>query len=132
IPARPSQTDNLNTSGGQIASNVRILCGNHTTSSDPLWRFVNVVRTRAALEKTIINNFRPWANDENLTGQHVIAITRSLTQFLDDMIARGALLGGRVWFDRDLNSNSTLQLGKWRVEFDAEEVPPLEDLSSGS
>uniref|UniRef100_UPI0035D100D9 phage tail sheath subtilisin-like domain-containing protein n=1 Tax=Bartonella sp. PS7NMGDW TaxID=3243574 RepID=UPI0035D100D9 len=105
IPARLSQNAH-----GKIAANGRILWGNHTTSSDPLWRFVNVVRTRAALEKTIINNFRPWANDENLTGQHVIAITRSLTQFLDDMIARGALLGGRVWFDRDLNSNSTLQL----------------------
>ncbi|WP_254473799.1 phage tail sheath C-terminal domain-containing protein [Bartonella sp. B1098] len=127
IPARLSQN-----AQGQLAANGRILWGNHTTSSDPLWRFVNVVRTRAALEKTIINNLRPWANDENLTGQHVIAITRSLTQFLDDMIARGALLGGRVWFDRDLNSNSNLQLGKLRVEFDAEEVPPLEDLSFGS
>ncbi len=51
---------------------------------------------------------------------------------LDDMIARGALLGGRVWFDRGLNSNGNLQLGKLRVEFDAEEVPPLEDLSFGS
>ncbi|WP_455476167.1 phage tail sheath C-terminal domain-containing protein [Bartonella sp. B17] len=127
IPARLSQN-----AQGQLAANGRILWGNHTTSSDPLWRFVNVVRTRAAIEKTIINSFRPWANDENLTGQHVLAITRSLTQFLDDMIARGALLGGRVWFDRDLNSNSNLQLGKLRVEFDAEEVPPLEDLSFGS
>ncbi|WP_455466233.1 phage tail sheath C-terminal domain-containing protein [Bartonella sp. B39] len=127
IPARLSQN-----ARGQFVANGRILWGNHTTSSDPLWRFVNVVRTRAALEKTIINNLRPWANDENLTGQHVIAITRSLTQFLDDMIARGALLGGRVWFDRAFNSNSNLQLGKLRVEFDAEEVPPLEDLSFGS
>uniref|UniRef100_UPI0035D0EA5A phage tail sheath family protein n=1 Tax=Bartonella sp. AP1QHHD TaxID=3243474 RepID=UPI0035D0EA5A len=132
ILARLSQNAHLDNSGGQMAANGRILWGNHTTSSDPLWRFVNVVRTRAALEKTIINGFRPWANDENLTGQHVIAITRSLTSFLDDMIARGALLGGRVWFDRDLNSNSNLQLGKLRVEFDAEEVPPLEDLSFGS
>ncbi|WP_336288657.1 phage tail sheath C-terminal domain-containing protein [Bartonella sp. CB60] len=127
IPARLSQN-----AQGQLAANGRILWGNHTTSSDPLWRFVNVVRTRAAIEKTIVNSFRPWANDENLTGQHVIAITRSLTSFLDDMIARGALLGGRVWFDRDLNSNSNLQLGKLRVEFDAEEVPPLENLSFGS
>ncbi len=85
IPARLSQN-----SQGQIAANG----GNHTTSSDPLWRFVNVVRTRAVLEKNIINSFRPWANDENLTGQHVIAITRSLTSFLYDLIARGALLGG--------------------------------------
>ncbi|GAB5039434.1 hypothetical protein BHOIPH601_14380 [Bartonella henselae] len=31
-----------------------------------------------------------------------------------------------------MNSNGNLQLGKLRVEFDAEEVPPLEDLSFGS
>ncbi|WP_371923265.1 phage tail sheath subtilisin-like domain-containing protein [Bartonella sp. B1099] len=40
IPARLSQN-----AQGQLAANGRILWGNHTTSSDPLWRFVNVVRT---------------------------------------------------------------------------------------
>ncbi len=43
IPARLSQNAH-----GKIVANGRILWGNHTTSSDPLWRFVNVVRTRAA------------------------------------------------------------------------------------
>lgn len=127
IPSRISQS-----AGGQFVPNGRILWGNRTTSEDPLWTFVNVVRTRASIEKTIINNFRPWANDENMTVQHVIAIQRSLQDYLDSVVALGGILGARAWFERDLNQNESLRLGKLRIEFDAEEVPPLEDLTFGS
>ena len=44
----------------------------------------------------------------------------------------GAILGGRAYWDRGLNSNADLRLGKLRIEFDAEETPPLEDLTFGS
>ncbi|MCO5082661.1 MAG: phage tail protein [Rhizobiaceae bacterium] len=118
--------------GGAFSPNGRILWGNHTTSEDPLWRFVNVVRTRSTIEKAIINGFRPWAIDENMTAQHVIAVMRSVQALLDELTAIGAILGGRVFWDRDMNSNASLRLGKLRVEFDAEEVPPLEDLIFGS
>lgn len=127
IPSRISQS-----AGGQFVPNGRILWGNRTTSEDPLWTFVNVVRTRASIEKTIINNFRPWANDENMTAQHIIAIQRSLQDYLDSVVALGGILGARAWFERDLNGNESLRLGKLRIEFDAEEVPPLEDLTFGS
>lgn len=118
--------------GGQFAQNGRILWGNRTASDDPLWQFINVVRTRATIEKAIVSSFRPWANDENLTAQHVMAVMRSLQTFLDELTAVGATLGGRVYFDRDLNTNASLRSGKLRVEFDAEETPPLEDLIFGS
>ncbi len=91
-----------------------------------------MVRTRATIEKAIVSSFRPWANDENLTAQHVMAVMRSLQTFLDELTAVGATLGGRVYFDRDLNTNASLRSGKLRVEFDAEETPPLEDLIFGS
>lgn len=117
---------------GQFSSNGRVLWGNRTTSDDPLWTFVNVVRTRSSIIKTIIDSFRPWANDENITSQHVIAVMRSLQEYLDSIVAGGGALGARVWFDRDLNQNESLRLGKLRVEFDAEESPPLEDLTFGS
>jgi phage tail sheath protein FI len=67
-----------------------------------------------------------------MTAQHVIAVMRSVQALLDELTAIGAILGGRVFWDRDMNSNASLRLGKLRVEFDAEEVPPLEDLIFGS
>lgn len=118
--------------GGQYSPNGRILWGNRGASEDPIWKFINVVRTRATIEKAIVANFRPWALDENLSPQHVLAVMRTLQSFLDDLTAVGAILGGRCYFDRDMNSNANLRLGKLRIEFDAEETPPLEDLIFGS
>jgi len=118
--------------GGQFSPNGRIMWGNRTASEDPLWKFVNVVRTRATIEKSIVAAFRPWANDENLSSQHVLAVMRSLQTFLDELTTAGAILGGRAFWDRGMNSNADLRLGKLRVEFDAEETPPLEDLIFGS
>lgn len=127
IPSRVVQG-----AGGQFSPNGRILWGNRTASEDALWKFVNVVRTRAVIEKAIVSSFRPWALDENMSAQHVLAIMRSLQSFLDDLTAVGAILGGRVYWDRDMNSNASLRMGKLRIEFDAEETPPLEDLIFGS
>lgn len=117
---------------GQFSSNGRILWGNRTAAEDPIWQFVNVVRTRATIEKAIVNGFRPWAIDENMTSQHVLAVMRSLQDLIDQLIAIGAILGGRVYWDRAVNTNLGFRAGKLRVEFDAEEVPPLEDLIFGS
>ncbi|KAA6405752.1 phage tail sheath C-terminal domain-containing protein [Candidatus Tokpelaia sp.] len=127
IPSQVAQS-----ATGQILANGRILWGNRTTSDDPMWAFVNVVRIRTAIEKTIARQLRPWAVDQNMTPQNVIAVMRSIQSFLDDLVVRQALLGGRVWFDREQNSNANLRAGQIKVEFDAEEVPPMESIIVGS
>lgn len=126
IPARLSQE-----AGGQFAKNGRILWGNRTASTDPLWVFVNVVRTRAVIEKILVSGFRS-ANDDNLTAQMIFAVMRSTQSLLDSMKSAGAILGGQVFWERDSNPNADLRLGKLRVDFDAEETPPMEDLIFGS
>ncbi|WP_336800668.1 phage tail sheath family protein [Kaistia sp. MMO-174] len=109
----------------------RILWGNETLSSDPLWRFVNVRRTRDAAERSIVRAFR-WAMDRNL-GKHLpVAIIQSLDEFIDGLVAVGAVLGGRAFWLRDMNSNTDLRNGILRIEFDMEEAPPLQDLQFGS
>ena len=125
----PAQT--IQGVGGVVAANGTILWGSETTSLDPLWRFVNVVRTRAAIEKAIPAAFRS-AMDKNISAQLGIAIIRSMQTFLGELEAIGAILGGRAYWDRELNSNAELQSGILRVEFDAEEAPPLNDLQFGS
>lgn len=117
--------------GGAAAANGTILWGSETTSLDPLWRFVNVVRTRAAIEKAIPPAFR-WAMDRNLSVQLGVSIIRSLQIFLDELTAVGAILGGRAYWLKDMNSNMNMRSGILRVEFDAEEAPPLNDLQFGS
>lgn len=117
--------------GGDVADNGTILWGSETTSLDPLWRFVNVVRTRAAIEKAIPPAFRS-VMDRNLSAQLGISIIRSMQIFLDELTAVGAILGGRAYFLKQHNSNQNLRSGILRIEFDAEEAPPLNDLQFGS
>ena len=94
---------------GVLSPNGRILWGNRTTSDDPLWAFVNVVRTRATIEKTIVRSFR-WANDQNLSSQLVISVMRSLQEFLDELKAIGAILGGQAFREREVNTNADMRL----------------------
>jgi len=125
----PSVT--VQSAGGRAAANGTILWGSETTSLDQLWRFVNVVRTRAAIEKAIPPAFR-WAMDNNLSVQLGVSIIRSLQIFLDELVAVGAILGGRAYWLKEMNSTMNMRGGILRVEFDAEEAPPLNDLQFGS
>jgi phage tail sheath protein FI len=109
----------------------RILWGNETLAIDPLWRFVNVRRTRDAIERSIVRAFR-WAMDQNLDKHLAVAVIQSLDQFLDELTGAGAILGGRAYWLPEQNSNAELRSGILRVEFDAEETPPLQDLQFGS
>lgn len=127
IPSRVVQGAN-----GQFSPNGRILWGNRTAAEDQIWKFVNVVRTRATIEKTIVKGFRPWAVDDNISPQVVVSVMRSTQDLLDTMTNAGAIYGGRAYWERDMNVNASIRLGKIRVEFDAEEAPPLEDLIFGS
>ncbi len=117
---------------GNYSPNGSILWGNRTASTDPLWTFVNIVRTRALLEKTVARKTRPF-NDENISDQAVVAVIRSLQDLLDEMVmARAILPGARAYWDRNHNTNSSMRSGKVRFEFEAEEAPPMEHLIFGS
>ena len=49
-----------------------------------------------------------------------------------ELVAAGAVLGFRVWFDRTLNSNGQLASGILRIEYDREPAAPLQDLQFGA
>ncbi|MBA4783661.1 MAG: phage tail sheath subtilisin-like domain-containing protein [Rhizobiales bacterium] len=125
----PSTT--IQSATGAVASNGTILWGSETTSADPLWRFVNVVRTRATIEKAVVRAMRPFI-DGNIRAQQIVAVQRSLQIFLDQLTAVGAILGGRAEFQKALNSGQALRSGTVRIEMIAEEAPPLNDLIIGS
>ena len=108
-----------------------ILWGNETCAEDPLDRFVNVVRTTDAIDDAVVNAFY-WAMDRNLSVPHATAVIQSLDNFGDELIAAGATLGFRAWFERPLNSNESLASGILRIEYDREPAAPLQDLQFGA
>lgn len=109
----------------------RILWGNETLAEDLMWRFVNVRRTADAIDRSIVRAFR-WAMDQNLDKHLAVAIYQSADQFLDELVAVGALIGAKVYWLREMNSNGELQSGILRIEYDREPTPPLQDLQFGA
>lgn len=108
-----------------------VLWGNQTCAEDPLDKFVNVVRTNDAIDDAIVRAFY-WAMDDNLNVPHAVAVIQSLSNFGDELVAAGAVIGFRAWFERPLNSNEGLASGILRVEYDREPYAPLEDLQFGA
>lgn len=103
--------------------------GFFNTSTDPLWRAINVVRTRKAVREVIPRTLVKYLG-QNL-GVHLgVTLLQSLEDFIGELRAlpEPAILGGEVRWDRSLNSNATMRAGGFVVNLDFEEAPPLTDL----
>ncbi len=97
--------------------------GFFNTSSDPLWRAINVVRTRKAVREVIPRTLVRYVG-KNL-GTHVgVLLLQSLEDFLSELkgLPEPAILGGEVRWDRSLNSNAFLRTGGFAVTLNFEEA----------
>lgn len=117
---------------GKIATLVRAegfrLWGNRSMASDALWAFLSVRRTADMVYESI-EAAHLWAMDRPFSQQLLLDIRDGVQGYLDSLIARGALLGGRVWLDPELNTETTLKAGKLYLDFDIEPPAPLERLT---
>lgn len=103
------------------------LWGNRTTATDTLWAFLPVRRTADMVYESIETALL-WAMDRPFSAQLMLDIKDSVQSYIDELISRGALLGGKVWIDPELNTETTLKAGKLYLDFDIEPPAPLEHL----
>lgn len=104
------------------------LWGNRTTATDPLWAFLSVRRTADMIYESM-EDAMLWAMDRPFSEQLIRDIKDSVQGYLDSLISRGALLGGRVWLDPELNTQTTLLAGQLYLDFDIEPPAPMERLT---
>ena len=127
-----SQTEANRLNEGNVAviihQNGYRLWGNRTTATDPLWAFLSVRRTADMIYDSI-ERAHLWAMDRPQSAQLIVDIRDSVQAYLDELTGLGALLGGRVWFDPELNSPAVLQSGRVYLDFDIEPPAPLERLT---
>lgn len=105
--------------------------GGLTASTDRDWMFANVVRTRFALEEMVAKDFAPII-DAPMNAPAVVEALVSLDEKLKDFETAGAIIRGRAYFLPAENSAGQLRRGQLRIEFDAEETPPIHGLTIGS
>ena len=103
------------------------LWGNDTFALDPLYRYVNVVRTEDAIDSAVAKAFE-WAMDANLNVPLAVAIVQSLDAFLTDAAVRGWIIQGRVTFDPAANNSANMVSGQLTIDYDREPYAPLNDL----
>ena len=103
--------------------------GFFTTTTDPLWRGINVVRTRKAVREVIPRTLVRYVG-QNLGAHLVTVLCQSLDEFIGNLTAlpEPAVLGGAVQWERALNPNGLLRTGGLRISLDFEEAPPVTDI----
>lgn len=104
--------------------------GFFNTSTDPLWRLINVVRTRKAVREVIPRTLVKYLG-KNLGPHLAVVLRQSLVDFLLELSAlpEPAILPGfDVIWDRTLNDNATLRVGGFVINAAWEEAPALVDL----
>ncbi len=84
-----------------------------------------MTRGRDYIHVLFLRTLRYYLGRFNLTGQTIEAVVNTMKFALRDLQADGDILGYRVLFTRDQNSPEQLRLGKFTVDFQAEEAPVL-------
>ena len=104
------------------------LWGNRTCSGDPKWAFLNVVRTVDMVNESVLHAHR-WAVDRNLTKTLVSDVVEGVQAYLDHLKVVGAILGGRAWADKELNTPEQIAQGKLYIDFDLSAPTPAEHIT---
>ncbi|WDD98360.1 phage tail sheath subtilisin-like domain-containing protein [Thalassomonas actiniarum] len=103
------------------------LWGNRTATSEEKWAFLSVVRTADMINDSLLRAHM-WAVDRNITKTYIEDVTNGVQSFLDNLKAQGAILGGSIWADEDLNSKESIQAGKIYFNFDFTPPTPAEHI----
>lgn len=102
--------------------------GNHTCSSDEMWRFTSVSRTADIIHDSLIEAALTWMDrplNEHMLLQNIVESGRTYLRYLTSL---GALVGGNMWIDEEFNDKTQLQAGKLTISMDIEPPAPLEHL----
>jgi hypothetical protein len=104
------------------------LWGNRTKGADDGYPFLAQRRTVDTLFDAVEASFR-WAMDRPFSLNLLDEVSGSLEAYQRDLKLRGAIIGGRVWIDPELNTEATFREGQLFVNLDGEPSAPLDRLT---
>lgn len=102
--------------------------GNKSLSKDPNWQFLNVRRVADTVYDSIEANIL-WALKLTFSKVLLDTIESNVQNYLNRLKVQGALLGGKVWIDKSVNSIAELINGHCYVDFDFEPPAPVERIT---
>lgn len=101
--------------------------GNRTCSNDSMMAFEVATRSAQIIQETIASAFM-WAMDKPMHPSLMEDIVMMINAKLAEYVAKGWILGARVFIDRSKNTSQTVQAGQFTFGYEWTYVPPLENM----
>jgi phage tail sheath protein FI len=96
------------------------LWGNRVTGTSTKVKFLSIRRTADMILDSLLRSHL-WAVDRNITSTYLEDVSEGVNNYMRDLKALGAILGGLCWASKELNTKSAVENGE--VYFDIEFTP---------
>jgi phage tail sheath protein FI len=104
------------------------LWGNRTTSGEGAYKFLCVRRTADIISDSILRAHL-WAVDRNIVKNYLTDVTESVNAFLATLKSQGAILQGRCFANKELNTAANIAEGKVFFDFSFTPAYPAEQVT---
>lgn len=104
------------------------LWGGLSLASDSLYKYINAARVDDVIQESIQEAFL-WAVDQSLTSSLVDTVVDSVNAFLAGLVARGAILGGECWVNKDLTDATAVANGEAYFDYNFMPPPPAHTIT---
>ncbi|MEH6521230.1 phage tail sheath subtilisin-like domain-containing protein [Sulfitobacter sp.] len=104
-----------------------ITWGNRSSTDEDLWAFLAVRRTADFINEAIKKAYLEFV-DKPFSAANVKLMIEAGNAAMRTFIAEGAIIGGKVWLDQDLNEAIALASGRITLSLDFEPPAPMEDI----
>jgi phage tail sheath protein FI len=104
------------------------LWGNRTTSDEAAYKFLCVRRTADIISDSILRAHL-WAVDRNIVKNYLTDVTESVNAFLATLKSQGAILAGKCFANKELNTAANIAEGKVFFDFSFTPAYPAEQVT---
>jgi phage tail sheath protein FI len=104
------------------------LWGNRTTSDEAAYKFLCVRRTADIISDSILRAHL-WAVDRNIVKNYLTDVTESVNAFLASLKSQGAILQGKCFANKELNTAANIAEGKVYFDFSFTPAYPAEQVT---
>jgi phage tail sheath protein FI len=104
------------------------LWGNRSTSAEAAYKFLCVRRTADMISDSILRAHL-WAVDRNIVKNYLTDVTESVNAFLATLKSQGAILAGKCFANKELNTAANIAEGKVYFDFSFTPAYPAEQVT---
>jgi phage tail sheath protein FI len=104
------------------------LWGNRSTSAEAAYKFLCVRRTADMISDSILRAHL-WAVDRNIVKNYLTDVTESVNAYLATLKSQGAILQGKCFANKELNTAANIAEGKVYFDFSFTPAYPAEQVT---